>query len=80
MQKVNVREARERIGLLIDAVEAGEEVVITRRGRPVAQMVSMNDGGRAGRRFPDRRAFRAKLPPARETAVDIVRGLRDERG
>ncbi|MDN5871312.1 MAG: type II toxin-antitoxin system prevent-host-death family antitoxin [Nitrococcus sp.] len=79
MRKVNVREARERIGLLLDAVEAGEEVVITRRGRPVARLSGVGDTGRDRPQFPDRRGFRAQLPPARENAVNIVRGIRDER-
>ncbi|MBT4484723.1 MAG: type II toxin-antitoxin system prevent-host-death family antitoxin, partial [Candidatus Latescibacteria bacterium] len=37
MKTVSVREAREKIGSLLDAVSAGENIVITRRGKPVAQ-------------------------------------------
>ena len=33
-------EARNKLSTLLDWVEAGEEVVITRRGRPVARLVS----------------------------------------
>ncbi|HEV2620217.1 MAG TPA: type II toxin-antitoxin system prevent-host-death family antitoxin [Acidobacteriaceae bacterium] len=33
-------EAKNRLGALLDRVEAGEEVLITRHGRPVARLVS----------------------------------------
>jgi len=33
MQIINVRETRERLSRLLDAVAAGEEVVILRRGK-----------------------------------------------
>ena len=36
MRSVNLAEAKAGLSTLLDAVEAGEEVVITRRGRPVA--------------------------------------------
>ena len=40
MQKVSVREARQNIGQLLDAVSAGEKVIITRRGVPVAELTA----------------------------------------
>ena len=33
-----------RLSALLDRVEAGDEVVITRRGRPVARLISANAG------------------------------------
>jgi antitoxin (DNA-binding transcriptional repressor) of toxin-antitoxin stability system len=39
MNEVGEFEAKNRLGQLLDWVEAGEEVVITRRGRVVARMV-----------------------------------------
>jgi prevent-host-death family protein len=38
-----LQEAKNRLSALIDAVEAGEEQVITRRGRPVAVVVRFAD-------------------------------------
>jgi prevent-host-death family protein len=32
-------QAKAQLSALLDAIEAGEEVVITRRGQPVARMV-----------------------------------------
>jgi prevent-host-death family protein len=45
MEVVNVRQARENIARLLDAVSAVTEVVITRRGKPVAKIVKI-DGSR----------------------------------
>ena len=39
MQTVNIYEAKTRLSALIQAVERGEEVVITNRNRPVARLV-----------------------------------------
>jgi prevent-host-death family protein len=38
--EVGASEARIRLSALLHRVEAGEEIVITRRGRPVARLVS----------------------------------------
>lgn len=39
MTKVNVQEAKTQLSRLLGLVEAGEEVVIARYGRPVARLV-----------------------------------------
>jgi antitoxin (DNA-binding transcriptional repressor) of toxin-antitoxin stability system len=39
MRRVGVAEAKAQLSALLDAVEAGEEVVITRRGQPVTWVV-----------------------------------------
>jgi prevent-host-death family protein len=39
--QVNVYAAKTHLSRLIDQVNAGEEVVITRHGRPVARLVSV---------------------------------------
>ena len=38
MRRVSLREANQNFARLIADVEAGEEVVLTRRGRPVARL------------------------------------------
>ncbi len=40
MDPVSVSDAKTHLSRLLDAVEAGEEVVITRNGRPVARLVA----------------------------------------
>ena len=42
MKQVGAFEAKTRLGQLLDWVEAGEEVVITRRGKVVARLVPPN--------------------------------------
>ncbi|HEV2646851.1 MAG TPA: type II toxin-antitoxin system prevent-host-death family antitoxin [Acidobacteriaceae bacterium] len=42
-------EAKNRLGALLDRVEAGEEVLITRHGRPVARLVPNVDRGKQAR-------------------------------
>jgi len=40
MKTVGVSEAKTHLAQLLDAVERGEEVTITRHGRPVAKLVA----------------------------------------
>lgn len=49
MLTVNVHEAKTQLSRLLTQVEAGEEVVIARRGQPVAQLVRCKPKGK--RRF-----------------------------
>ena len=47
MRKVGAFEAKNTLGTLLDRVEKGEEVVITRRGKDVARLVPAASGDRA---------------------------------
>ena len=40
MREIGAFEAKSKLGQLLDWVEAGEEVIITRRGKPVARLTS----------------------------------------
>ncbi len=44
MLEVGSFEAKNKLSALLDAVERGDELVITRRGKPVARLVSANTG------------------------------------
>ena len=50
MPVVNVHEAKTQLSRLLAQVEAGEEVVIARRGAPVARLVACKP---RGKRQPD---------------------------
>lgn len=50
MPTVNVHDAKTQLSRLLAQVEAGEEIVIARRGRPVARLVCYQP---RGRRQPD---------------------------
>jgi prevent-host-death family protein len=43
MREIGAFEAKNTLGALLDLVEHGEEVVITRRGKPIARLVREAD-------------------------------------
>ena len=75
MQTINVRETREKLASLLDAVLAGEEIVIMRNGKPAARLTAPPC---ESIQFPDRSSLRATLPPCHERASKTGRNLRDE--
>lgn len=44
MQEIGAFEAKNTLGALLDRVERGEEIVITRHGKPVARLVGSAGG------------------------------------
>jgi prevent-host-death family protein len=73
--------AKEQLSRLIDKALAGEEITITRHGKPVVELRprSASGHGRPMSALIDEIAARAKLlPPLKETAAEIVRRMRDE--
>jgi prevent-host-death family protein len=51
MREVGVLEAKTHLSSLLDLVEGGEEIVITRHGKPVARMAPAVSGQRAASSF-----------------------------
>lgn len=47
MTEIGVFDAKNKLSELLDKVERGERVVITRRGRPVAELIPASEGNRA---------------------------------
>lgn len=77
MESVGVFEAKNRLTALLDEVEAGREVLITRRGKPIARLVPAEPG------FDRARARRAadglRLAAKGQTLGDVsLRQLIDE--
>jgi prevent-host-death family protein len=68
MKEIGAFEAKNRLGTLLDWVEQGEEVVITRRGKAVARLVpegsrfNREEAREAARRIRER-AAKMKLGP-----------------
>ena len=60
MQRAGVREARQNLSALLDAVKKGHEVLITEHGRPVARLVPADRPH--GNGVPNLAAFRRSLP------------------
>ena len=78
----SVAEARRRLPRLLDEVEHGEQVEITRRGEPVAVVVSVPDfrrlAGEQGGFSKAYRAWRAAEDPADlDLPEDYYQRLRD---
>ena len=77
MVTVNLVQAKAHLSELLDKVEAGEEVVITRRGRAVAHI---RPAARPKRplRFDDLAAFRSMMPRLGRPSAELLREARDE--
>jgi prevent-host-death family protein len=75
MVTVNVAQAKAHLSELLDKVEGGEDVVITRHGRPIAHVSAV-----AAPKQPVRSlaAFRARMPHWREPSAALLRAVRDE--
>lgn len=61
MAAVTAREANQQFSKLLQRAEAGEEVLITKRGRPVARLVPVCDGRAEVEREREIAAFIAHL-------------------
>ena len=74
---VSLAEAKARLSELVDRVEAGDSIDITRRGKPVARLTAV-----ARDRKPIDlavlRALTADMPLQAQPAADLVRSLRDD--
>jgi prevent-host-death family protein len=73
-QTVTAFEAKTRLGRLLDRVEAGEELLITRHGQPVAKLVPLREN--AARELEDVLARVTRL--RQSLAARGVRVSRDE--
>jgi prevent-host-death family protein len=78
MTRISVVKAKANFSRLLAEVEAGQEVVITRRGTAVAKISAV-----AAKKTPlnlkSIAEFRAGLASTTPAAADLVRRLRDER-
>ncbi len=77
MLMVTVVEAKSRLSELLDKVAAGEEIVITRHGRPAARIAAVSPPKQP---VPDLSAFRARMPRLRKPSHLLIREMRDEEG
>lgn len=80
MSEHSIGEAERDLAALIDRALAGEGVVITREGRPVARLSPIRGAGRAvtAADLDWLAARRAPVQAPAEDAGRLVRGLRDE--
>jgi prevent-host-death family protein len=74
MREIQASEAKTHLPRLLDAVERGETLIITRRGKPIARIVPEPDRRQAevDRALADIEKFRATMP--RIPLEDILSG------
>ena len=76
MDAINLADAKAHLSELVDRVEAGDTIAITRRGRPVARLTAVS----APRKPIDRRmleSLTAAISAQTGTAASLVRSMRD---
>ena len=87
MQTIPIHQAKTQLSELIRAVEQGEDVILTRHGKPVARLVAERGDGPgeaerdrlATQALEELRAFRALWAPATTGESPLTwRELRDE--
>jgi len=60
MKQVNVHQAKSQLSQLLAEVEAGEEVIIARAGKPVAKLSLVELEAKGAKRWPNRKPGRLK--------------------
>lgn len=77
MVTVNLAQAKAHLSKLLDEVEAGGDVVITRHGRAVAHISAVTPPKKP---LPLQQLaqFRAAMPRLRRSASELLRETRDE--
>lgn len=80
MRSMTLADAKTQLSAVVDRVEAGEEIVITRRGKPVARIVAEHAAPAydASVLLRELRDFVKAQPRQAVSAVRTVRGLRDK--
>jgi antitoxin (DNA-binding transcriptional repressor) of toxin-antitoxin stability system len=75
VKELNIREMRANIGRLAELVAAEGELVIRRRGQPIARVLPMAQH----RHPPDHADLRQRMPLLQTPSADLIRAERDER-
>lgn len=75
MGKVTLADAQARLSSLVDQVEAGDEIVMTRRGRPVARIVPEEKPKQPLKSLGE---FRSRMPRWRKPSAELLREMREE--
>ena len=75
MRTLSVREARERLTDIDELIAKEGEILLTRRGHPIARIVPLS----GSRHLPSRAILRSKMPRMRTPSEALVRAERDSR-
>lgn len=77
MLTVTLAQAKAQLSQLLNKVEAGEEEIVTRRGRPVAHIRGV-EKKQEPIPFDELAAFRARMPELKKSSVELLSEMRDE--
>jgi len=77
MDSVSLADAKARLSELVDRAEAGEDICITRRGKPAVRLTQL-ERSRKPIDFEAWRKIRESMPMQSESAGDFIRRMRDE--
>ena len=81
MHAYSITEAKARLSALLLLVARGESVILTKRGKPVAQIVPWVEPVQKPKFDLERlRAFRATMPKSKMSSAVMIRKMRDEEG
>ncbi len=75
MSTVTLAEAKTHLSHLLDQVETGEEIIITRRGQPVARISPVEKPKHPVKTLAE---FRSRMPHWRKSSTELLREMRDE--
>jgi prevent-host-death family protein len=76
MDAINLADAKAHLSELVDRVEAGDSIDITRRGKPVARLTAVARPRKAVD-ITLLRSLTAAMPTPSQSAADLVRSMRD---
>lgn len=76
MDAITLADAKAHLSRLVDRVEAGDSIDITRRGKPVARLTAV---ARPRKRVDAAmlQSLTAAMPLQSQSAADLVRSMRD---
>jgi prevent-host-death family protein len=75
--EINLKEAKSKMGSLLDRSQRGEEVVLMRRGRRIARLVPVSS---SDKRLPDLKDFRDSITVKGDTlGSTVIQGRIEER-
>lgn len=77
MKTVSLAHAKAHLSELLNGVEAGEAVVVTRHGKPVAQITPVQPAKKPIP-FEELARIRESMPYQTVSSLEILRQLRDE--
>jgi len=77
--KISVKEARGKIGNLLDRAKKGEEVILTRRGIPEGKIIAFENKDCGNKGLPDLSDLYKSLKISGKPISEIVAQEREER-